>query len=104
MDEIHDDHGQFDDSQPEETPVGLPWGGIVATFGLILVVMFAVQNTESVAIEFLWMSGAYPLSIVILVTAVASAIFASLGGVFYRGRRRRRREEKLELRQLRGED
>ncbi len=104
MDEIHDVEGELEPVPPEEPSVGLPWGGIVATLGLILVVVFAVQNTETVAIDFLWMTGDFPLSIVILVTAVASAIFAMLGGAFYRRRRRLRRAEKHELRHLRGED
>ncbi len=104
MDEIHEIEEQLEPPRPEEPSVGLPWGGIIATIGLILVVVFAVQNTETVAVEFLWMSGDFPLSIVILVTAVASAIFATFGGVFYRRRRRRRLAEKFELRQLRGDD
>ena len=104
MDESHEIDDQLEAPQPKEPPVGLPWGGIVATIGLILVVVFAVQNTETVAIEFLWLTGDFPLSIVILVTAVASAVFATLGGVFYRRSRRRRRAQKLELRQLRDDD
>ncbi len=104
MDESHDIDGQLEHPQPEEPRPGLPWGGIIATIGLILVVVFAVQNTETVAIEFLWMSGVFPLSIVILVTAIASAVFTIFGGVFYRRRRRRRRAEMHELRQLRSDD
>ncbi|MCH7900721.1 MAG: DUF1049 domain-containing protein [Acidobacteria bacterium] len=104
MDEINDTDGQLEAPQPEEPPADIPWGGIVATVGLILVVVFAVQNTETVAIEFLWMSGTSPLSIVILVSAVASAVFTTLGGVFYRRRRHRRRAEKDELEHLRGDD
>lgn len=104
MDEIHDTDGRLEPLEPAKPPADIPWGGIVATVGLILVVVFAVQNTETVAIEFLWMSGRFPLSIVILVTAVASAGFTTLGGVFYKKRRRRRRAEKDELKYLRGDD
>ena len=104
MDEIRDLEDELEPPQPEEPTEGLPWSGIVATVGLILVVVFAVQNTDTVAIEFLWMSGRFPLSIVILVTAVASAGFTTLGGVFYKKRRRRRRAEKDELKYLRGDD
>jgi uncharacterized integral membrane protein len=102
--ERQDVEGEFESLPLAEPSAGLPWGGIVATLGLILVVVFAVQNTETVSIEFLWMAGDFPLSIVILVTAVASALFAALGGAFYRRRRRLRRAEKHELRQLRSED
>ena len=104
MDEIPDTDGQLETPEPEKPPTDLPWGGIVATVGLSLVVVFAVQNTETVAIEFLLMSGTSPLSIVILVSAVASAVFTTLGGVFYRRRRHRRRAEKDELKHLRGDD
>lgn len=103
-DEIYDDEVESEPGPPEEPGAGLPWGGFVATLGLVLVVVFAVQNTETVSIEFLWLTGDFPLSIVILVTAVASAVFAALGGAFYRRRRRQRRAEKQELKQLRTED
>lgn len=83
---------------------GIPWGGIVGTLGVVLLVVFAVQNTETVAIDFLWLSAEFPLSIVILVTAVSAAVLALLSEAFYRRRRRARRAEKHELRQLRGDD
>ena len=103
-DELYDDERELEPGPPEEQGAGLPWVGIVASLGLIMVVVFAVQNTDTVSIEYLWMTGDFPLSIVILVTAVASAIFAVLGGAFYRRRRRLRRAEKHELRHLRGDD
>ncbi len=105
MDEIHDFDGKLEPPPPEEDPSpGVPWGGIVGTLGVVLLVVFAVQNTETVTIEFLWLSGGFPLSIVILVTAVAAVVLALLSGSFLRRRRRARRAEKQELRQLRSED
>lgn len=82
---------------PEPSP-GFPWGGVVTTLGLILVIVFAVQNTESVAVQFLWIQGQFPLSMVILVTALATTVLTVLGGAVYRRARRRRRAERQELR------
>ena len=83
---------------------GVPWGGIIGTVGIILLVVFAVQNTEDVRVEFLWMSGDFPLAIVILVTAVVASLLAMLTGTLYRRRRARRKAEQQELRQFREEN
>ena len=103
MDEIRDLNDELEPPQPEEPTVGLPWGGIVATFGLILVVVFAVQNTEVVTVEFLWMNGEFALSIVILVTTLAAGIISALATAFLRKRRRKRRAEKDELKTFRSQ-
>lgn len=93
---------QLDVEQPASG--GIPWGGVTTVLGIVLIVLFAVQNTESATVEFLWLSGDFPLSLVILVTALVSALFAATAGAFYRRRRRRRRAEKHELKQLRSQD
>lgn len=100
-----DDFPPIDDQLEEAGSVpagpGLPWGVILATVGIVLLVVFAVQNTETVPVEFLWFNGDYPLSIVILVTAVAAGILSVVSAAIIRRRRRRRALEKHELRQLR---
>lgn len=105
MSDIDPDDGQPADIENLAQPLspGVPWGVIVGTLGIILLVVFAVQNTETVTIEFLWIDGQYPLSIVILVTAVAAGLLTTISTSLLRNRRRRRRAEKQELRQLRGE-
>jgi len=95
--------GQFEEDPPHRGE-GIPWGAVVGTSGMVLLVVFAVQNTESVAIEFLWLSGEFPLSIVILVTAVSAGLLTLMSGAFFRRRRRARRAEKQELQHLRGDD
>ena len=96
------DEQHFEEVEEQLPPgEGLPWGLIIATIGIILLVVFAVQNTETVHVEFLWMGGDFPLSIVILVTAVAAGLLTVASTAFYRRRRRRRREEQEELRRLR---
>lgn len=102
MDQFNDVESQLD---PEPSPVagtGVPWGGITTVVGIVLIVLFAVQNTETATIGFLWLTGDFPLSLVILVTALVAALFAITAGAFYRRRRRKRRAEKQALRELRG--
>ena len=105
-----DDRPEIEDQpEPVEAPVppvseGVPWGGIIATIGLILVVVFAVQNTDTVPVDFLWIGGEFPLAVVILVTFVSSVLFALIAGGLYRRRRLRMRAEKQEWERLRGQD
>ncbi len=103
-----DENEAFEIEEHHEPPVedvdprtGIPWGVIVLFVGLILVVVFAVQNTELVRVEFLWLDAEFPLSIIILLTAGISVLLGQLLGVVYRKRRRQRRAEKAELQQLR---
>lgn len=103
MDEIPELDENLDADPGPPGGDGIPWGGILGTLGVVLLVIFAVQNTEAVSIDFLWMSGEFPLSIVILVTAVSAVVVALLSGAYLRRRRRARRAEKHELRQLRDE-
>lgn len=89
----------------EPTPVpertGVPWGLAAFLVGVVLLVVFVVQNAQSVSLKFLGWEGEYPLSlIIILVIAVTVLLDEILGGVLRR-RRRRRRTEKEELRRLR---
>lgn len=104
MEEFNDIESQLEPEPYDDPGAGVPWGGITTLIGVALVVLFAVQNTDSTTIDFLWLSGEFPLSIVILVTAVVSALFALSSGALSRRRRRKRRAEKRELRDLRGED
>lgn len=100
QDQIRDVESVLDEETPAPGP-GVPWGGIAMTIGLILVVVFAVQNTEAVDVDFLWLSGSFPLSIIILTTAVVSGVVALAGAIFFRRRRAKRRAEKAHLKKLR---
>lgn len=82
---------------------GVPWGLALFLVVVVLLVVFVVQNAQSVALKFLGWEGEYPLSlIIILVIAVSILLDEILGGVL-RSRRRRRRAERDELRRLRKE-
>lgn len=86
-----------EEAKPSE---GLPWNAVVGTLVLVLVVVFAVQNTDSVEVRFLWMSGTAPVAIVITISAVGAVLFSALGGRYLRRRKLRRREEREALRRM----
>ena len=68
---------------------------------LALLVVFAVQNTDPVPVEFLWTDGEFPLALVILITVAIVVLLVELFGMFYRRRRRKRLAERQELRKFR---
>ncbi len=105
-----DDQNEFRlDDSPERSveevapPTDIPWGIILLFVGIVLVVVFAIQNTNPVPLGFLWWEGKFPLAIVILGTAGIAIVLDELAGVAYRRRRRRRLAEKEELERLRTE-
>jgi uncharacterized integral membrane protein len=83
-------------------PIGIAWGAILLMLGIALVVVFTVQNTDPVAVEFLWMEGQFPLAIIILITIGAVILITELIGMSYRRRRRRQRQDQEELKRYRG--
>jgi uncharacterized integral membrane protein len=80
---------------------GVAWGAVVLLLGLVLVVIFAVQNTDPVPVEFLWLDGDHPLALVILITVAVVVLLVELSGMFYRRRRRKRLAERHELKRFR---
>ncbi len=82
---------------------GFPWGFLLAAPILALVVVFAVQNSEPVPVEFFSWSGEFATSIVVAVTVIVTVILTQLIGMVTRRRKRRRKAEKEELRALRGD-
>jgi uncharacterized integral membrane protein len=81
---------------------GIAWGAVVILIGLALLVVFAIQNTDPVPVQFVWLEGDYPLSLVILITVAVVVLFVELFGLLYRRRRRKRLTERQELKRLRG--
>jgi uncharacterized integral membrane protein len=49
------------------------WAGVV---GVILLIIFVAQNTASVEVNFLWMSGSISLALALLIAGVAGAAVA----------------------------
>lgn len=87
----------------EEIHAGSPIPWRVALVLLIgaAVVVFSVQNTQSVEMRFLGWDWDMPLVIVILVTIVVSVLADEVIGGIVRRRRVKRRRERDELRRLR---
>lgn len=80
---------------------GVAWGAVIILLGLALVVVFAIQNTDPVPVEFMWLDGEYPLALVILITVAVVVLLVELFGMFYRRRRRKRLAERQELKKFR---
>jgi putative membrane protein len=59
---------------------GLWVGLIVAALILVLLLIFILQNSPSVRIEFLWMSGHAPLAVAILLGVAAGALLVAVPG------------------------
>lgn len=80
---------------------GMAWGAVVILVALALLVVFAIQNTDPVPVEFLWLDGEYPLALVILITVAVVVLLVELFGLLYRRRRRKRVAERQELKRFR---
>lgn len=99
-------HSLPEDESTESTPPvvespGIPWGLALALVVAVLLIVFAVQNTQTVQLRFLVWETTAPLVIVVAVAVVAAIVFDELLGWALRRRRRRRLAEKEELRRLR---
>jgi uncharacterized integral membrane protein len=88
-------------AQVTHTGSGVAWGAVIMLLALALLVVFVIQNTDPVPVEFLWLDGQYPLSLVILVTVAIVVLFVELFGLLYRRRRRKRLAERQELKTFR---
>ena len=73
--------------------IAFPWRLVtaLALFGLILV--FALQNTESVDINFLFWDFGIPLIVVIVGTMVVSVVLGDLIDWWWRRRKKKHKEE-----------
>lgn len=89
--------------RPEPT-TGIPWRLGLFLALTVIVVIFAVQNTQQVELEFLGWSWRLPLVIIITITVVVSVILDEILGGIIKRRQRRRRLEREELKRLRGEE
>ena len=75
--------------------VRLSGGAIAAISGAALLVVFMVQNTEDVTVEFLFWDFKWPLWLVVLLSATLGALIWLGIGVIRRHRRRvERRDER----------
>lgn len=89
--------------EPDQVRTGAPWGVMSSVLLAVVLVVFAVQNTQSTSLRFLVWEWQMPLVIVIAGVAVVTIALTAVGGWGLRRRRARRAREKAELRRLREE-
>lgn len=60
------------------TRISGAWLGICVTvISFVVLIVFMLQNTGSVAINFLWLNGSVPLALALFIAAVAAAVLAT---------------------------
>jgi uncharacterized integral membrane protein len=79
-------------SPPERIAVGTGWfwSLIVGVVLALAVVIFVLQNSDPILVEFLGWQGEVSLAGLVLVVALAAIVLDELFGALYRRRRRRR--------------
>ncbi len=73
--------------------VAIPWRLVTALVLFGLIVTFALQNTKSVDVNFLFWDFGIPLIVVITATMVISVLFGDIIGWWWRRRKRRLSQE-----------
>lgn len=106
MDDDHmDDDPDAAAAAPETRTVykgsGIRWGFVAGLVLAVLLVILVFQNTDPVQFRFLIWDIETPLAALLIATAVLAAVADELVGLVVRARRRRRLEEKEELKRLR---
>lgn len=84
-----------------ESGPGIPWLLTLFLLLTVVVVIFAVQNTQDVELRFLGWSWNLPLVIVILIAVVVSIVLDEVLGGIIKRRRAKRRRDLAELQRLR---
>lgn len=86
--------------EPEQAPAvkapreGIAWGAILLVIWAVVLIVFSVQNAESVTVEFLSWDFDLSIAVLVMLTALATLIISTLSSAVYRRRRRKRREMK----------
>lgn len=88
---------------PPPSRPGFPWRLLLFLVLIVLVVVFAIQNTQSVELRFMGWAWELPLVIIILVAVVVSILLDQILGGYLKRRGRRRRQDREELRRFRDE-
>ena len=85
----------FPTGEPPKAPardIAFPWRLVIALSVFGLIVLFALQNTETVDVKFIVWDFGIPLIVVITATMVLSVIFGDMIDWWWRRRKRKRRE------------
>ncbi len=82
-----------DSGRASSDGVAIPWRLITALVLFGLIVIFALQNTGSVDVNFLFWDFGIPLIVVITTTMVISVVFGDMINWWWRRRKRKHKEE-----------
>lgn len=82
---------------------GFFWGLVVGVLLATMIIILAAQNTASVEVRFLGWAIETPLIVLILGSLLIGIVLDEIAGLFYRRRRRRILNERVELERLRGD-
>ncbi|MEV0697179.1 LapA family protein [Saccharopolyspora sp. NPDC050389] len=73
-------HG-LEEERLERTRTGGIWvSAVIAVVVLVFVLVFIVQNFESVTVRFLWTAGSLPLGVAMIFAVLAGALLIALVG------------------------
>ena len=68
-------------SRVPRTRTGAAWFGLCAAALLsVVLIVFMLQNTRAVRIDFLWMNGSLPLALALLIAAAGAALLTMTVG------------------------
>jgi len=68
--------------------IDIAWSFTAVLFALVAIMLLVVQNSQTVRFEWLWIDFSASLAVMLLVTAIATLLATSLGGLIWRHRRR----------------
>jgi uncharacterized integral membrane protein len=83
---------EIDAGKRPRRSISFPWRLVLALSVFALVVLFVLQNTDSVEVTFLWFEFRAPLIVLLVAAMVLSVVMGDLLDVWW-SRRKRKREE-----------
>lgn len=81
------------DGAKRQTDIAFPWRLVLVLVIFSLVVVFVLQNTGSVDIEFLWWNFRAPLIALLVGAMVLAVLLGDLLDVWWKRRKKKKREE-----------
>lgn len=75
----------------KRTRVGIAWAGLcVGLLAMVALIVFVLQNTHNVQVNFLWMRGSLPLASALLTAVAGTAVMIAMAGAARSGQLRQR--------------
>src|SRR5688572_28540082 len=68
-------------TSPQRTRISATWFGVcAAALTLVVLIIFMMQNTRSVEVNFLWLHGTVPLALALLIASLGTAVLVTVVG------------------------